>query len=515
MDENKRGTARTVGTMMLLTLLGKVLGLLRDMRMGHVFATGAVSDAFLAASRIPRNFFDAVFASAISASFIPIFNEYLEKKGREEAFRLANVFLTVTALATALMSVLGMVFAEPLTALLASGFDEPTAALCAKLLCILFPTVLFTGVAFSIVGVLQSLGEFRIPALLSAVSNGAILLYFFTLCDRFGVVGLAWAYLVGWGLQVVVQFPALRRAGFCYRPALRHEGLRKIFTLMLPVMASTWVQPFNLMVATRYASRISGGASAMEYANTLYTIISGVFVLSVANVVFPELSRLSARREEAQLGESLKGTLRVMLFFLAPMTAGLCVMARPLVRLLYEWGEWSEGSTALTAGALALLSLGMVAYGLQIILSRAYYADQRGKMPLVSGLVGVGVNLVLCALLSPSMGVSGLALASSLSSLCGALVLLVPLSRRYGLLRGEGGELLRTALATAAMTAVVWLLRAALEARMGASLLSRVVVMMLPTLAGVAVFFTLAWLLRVRALRDLKELLKKKGADAA
>lgn len=515
MDENKRGTARTVGTMMLLTLLGKVLGLLRDMRMGHVFATGAVSDAFLAASRIPRNFFDAVFASAISASFIPIFNEYLEKKGREEAFRLANVFLTVTALATALMSVLGMVFAEPLTALLASGFDEPTAALCAKLLCILFPTVLFTGVAFSIVGVLQSLGEFRIPALLSAVSNGAILLYFFTLCDRFGVVGLAWAYLVGWGLQVVVQLPALRRAGFCYRPALRHEGLRKIFTLMLPVMASTWVQPFNLMVATRYASRISGGASAMEYANTLYTIISGVFVLSVANVVFPELSRLSARREEAQLGESLKGTLRVMLFFLAPMTAGLCVMARPQVRLLYEWGEWSEGSTALTAGALALLSLGMVAYGLQIILSRAYYADQRGKMPLVSGLVGVGVNLVLCALLSPSMGVSGLALASSLSSLCGALVLLVPLSRRYGLLRGEGGELLRTALATAAMTAVVWFLRAALEARMGASLVSRVVVMMLPTLAGVVVFFALAWLLRVRALRDLKELLKKKGADAA
>ena len=506
--ESSRG-ARTVGVVMLLTLVGKVLGLVRDMLMGQSFGTGMAANAFLTASRIPRNFFDAIFAAAISASFIPVFNEYLEKKGREEAFRLANAFITVAALATAAMSLAGALLSGQLTALLADGFDGETAALCAFLLKLLFPTVFFTGVAFSLVGILQSLGEFNIPALLSTVSNGVILLYYIFFCDRFGIVGLAAAFLLGWAAQVLVQVPSLHRAGFRYRPALRHEGLGKIFALMLPVMASTWVQPLNLTVATKYASRLNGGsaASALEYANTLYTIVAGVFVLSIANVVFPEMSRRAARQENGAFDEQLRGTLSTMLFFLAPMSAGLAVMARPIVRLLYEWGEWTAESTALTAGALSLASLGMLGYGLQMILSRAYYAAQQGKMPLLAGLASVGTNLALCALLAPRIGVSGLALAGAVSTIVPAVLLLAALRRGHRAIldRRALWDFGKMLLCAALMAVSVLAVRRVTDDLGGDGVIGRVLAVALPTLAGVVVYFALALLLGAGVMRPVRE----------
>lgn len=515
-SEKGKSAAKTVSIMMLITLFGKVLGLVRDMLLGHNFGVGMASSAFLTASRIPRNFFDVIFASAISASFIPVFNEYLEKKGREEAFRLANAFITVTALASAAMSVAGMLFSGQLTALLADGFDAPTAALCSALLRVLFPTVFFTGIAFSLVGILQSLGEFNLPAALSVVSNAVIIVYYVLFCDRFGVTGLAVAFLVGWALQAFIQLPALYKRGWRYRVALRHEGLPKVFALMLPVMASTWVQPLNLTVATRYASHLSGGTAtaALEYANTLYTIVAGVFVLSIANLVFPELSRLSARNEDDAFDRSLSAALSSMLFFLVPMSVGLAAMAKPIVRLLYEWKEWTAESTEMTAAALTFLSLGMIGYGIQMILSRAYYAAQQGRVPLVAGIVSVGLNVALCALLSPRFGIAGLAVASAVSAIAPAAVLLVSLRASHKSIVGkesavEFGKLLLAALVMLAFVLVSQILCNRISGDGAAMRLVKVVV---PTFVGVVVYFAAAFLLRCAVTEKYRgAILKKVG----
>ncbi len=510
-EEQKKKNIRTVGVMMVLTLLGKVLGLVRDMLMGHTFGTGMAADAFLTASRIPRNFFDAIFASAISASFIPVFNEYLEKKGKDEAFRLSSAFITLMTLLTAALSALGMLFAGPVTALLANGFDAPTAALCAQLLRMLFPTVLFTGLAFSLVGILQSLGEFNIPALLSTASNAVIIVYYLFFVDRFGVFGLAAAFLTGWAVQVLIQLPSLRRLGYRYRPSLRHEGLHKIFLLAGPVLVSTWIQPLNLTIATRYASHIEGGASALEFANTIYTIVAGVFVLSVANVIFPELSRYAAHEDDAAMGESISGTLNAMLFLLTPMAAGLSVLARPAVRLLYEWGsEWSAESTDLTGGALAFLSLGMLGYGVQIILSRAFYAAQKGRVPLLAGAASVLTNVVLCQLLAPRFGLRALAAASAASLTVPALVLLFAAARRYrGVLNAAALlDFAKMLVCAALMGAAVWLAQGTLAARLGDALAARVLAVAVPTVLGIVIYIILSVLLRVSTVAQIKTLLR-------
>ena len=511
-EERKKNSAVTVGAVMVLTLLGKVLGLVRDMMLGHKFSTGMFSTAFLAASRIPRNFFDAIFASAISASFIPVFNEYLTRDGKREAFRLANAFVTVMALATAALSALGMVFSGELTTFFADGFDAPTAALCAQLLRVLFPSIIFTGIAFSMVGILQSLGEFNVPALISAVSNAVIILYYVFLCDRFGVEGLAVAFLVGWAMQAVVQIPSLRKNGYIYRPCLRHEGLRKIFLLMLPVMVSTWIQPINLAVATKYASHIYEGAavSAIEYANTLYTILVGVFVLSITNVIFPSLSKLGAQGDEEAFSRTIDSTLGAMLYFLVPMTVGVAVLARPIVRLLYEWGAWDTFSTNITATALAFLSLGMIGYGVQAVLSRAYYAVQSGRMPLVTGIASIVVNFALCALLAPKWGIAGLTAASSIAATVPAVLLLAALMRRYpNLLRcGFASDFIKTLVCAALMGAVVIFVRDTLSQFVDSAAV-RVAVVLCPTLAGIAVYFAATYLMRVRVTRTALSMLRR------
>ena len=513
MSKDQSKHVKTIGAIMIITLAGKVLGLVRDMLLGHHFGTGMESSAFLVASRIPRTFFDAIFASAISASFIPVFNERLERGGRTDAFRLSNCFFTWVGLTTAAFSLAGIVLAEPIVSILADGFDARTAELCARLLQILFPTVFFTGIAFSLAGVLQSLGQFTLPAAMSVVSNAIIICYYLLFCRSFGIQGLAWAFLLGWATQALIQIPWLRRAGFRYRPVLYHSALPQVLRLMASVMVSTWVQPVNQLLSTRFATHLfsGAGASAMDYANTLYTILTGVLVLSITNVLFPEMSRLSSAGRREELGELLCTNLRGMLFFLIPLTAGVMLMAEPLVRLLFEWKSWTSFSTLITARALRFMSLGMVAFGLQNVLSRFFYADMDGRTPVISGMVSIGINLLLCILLTEPLDIAGPSLATALSATAGAVVLLLPTLRRVPGLKSREfrrsiGSML---LCTLAMGIAVALLHSACSALLPDTLTGRVLELGVPAAAGIALYLLLAHLMKLPELNLLTQFFKK------
>ncbi len=519
MSKQQENSTKTIGIMMLITLLGKVLGLYRDRLLAIHYGVGMEANAFYTASRIPRVFFDAVFASAIASCFIPVFSEYLTKKGKDEAFRFSGNFITIMGVLCAVLSVLGMVCSAPLVTLFADGYDTQTAELAAELTRIMFPTVLFTGVAFSFVGVLQSLGEFNVPALISTVSNSVIILYYFTFNERFGIYGLAAAFLFGWLLQAVVQVPALKRKGFRYLPGLDvgSEGMRKVFMLMLPVMVSTWVQPINLTINSRFGSHLHDGAgvSAIEIATNLYLIIAGVFVLSITNVIFPKLSKLTAGNDESAFQETLKTTMHGCLFFVLPMSAGLMVVSRPLVELIYGDGQFDAFAVEITARALFWVTVGMAGYAMQNILSRAYFARQDGKGPLAAGGLSILVNLLLCMLLVEPMGVAGLAIASAASSNVYALLLDLPLERRgEGFLSGafliELGKMLLASLIMAAAAGGVL----TLTGKLMAGKLGLLVSMGAAAGTGVLVYFTAALVLglyEAGVVRDIIKRLLKRG----
>ncbi len=433
MSPSQDNASRTISTVMVITLLGKVLGLLRDRLLAVYYGTGMEANAFYTASLIPRVFFDAIFASAIAACFIPVFSGYLAKQGKKEAFQFSASFITLMLFLTTLLCGVGVLFAPQLVTLFASGYDADTTALAVSLTRVMFPTIIFTGTAFAFVGILQAMNNFHIPALISSVANLAIILYFLFFNSEFGIYGLAGAYLVAWLLQALIQIPSLHKLG--YRQQLgfqwRSQGMYQVFVLMVPVMVSTWVQPINLTINSHFASYLYEGAgvSAIQIATTLYLIIAGVFVLSVTNVIFPKLSYLTTLGNQVEFRNTLRDTIRGTLFLILPMGAGLMVVSNPLVDFIYGGGEFDAFSVGITAQALCWLSLGMVGYAVQNILSRAYFAKQEGKVPLIAGGISIFINIVLCALLLEPLGITGLALSSALSSISYAILLLIPLER--------------------------------------------------------------------------------------
>lgn len=529
MSEKGNQAVKTVSFMMLITLFGKILGLVREQLLAANYATGMEAAAFLTASRIPRTFFDVIFASAISASFIPVFVEYLQKYGKEEAYRLANRFITVISTVTLTITVLCMLLAKPVAGLVAPGFDAETMALCVELLRMLFPTMLFTAVAFSFVGILQSLDEFNIPAALSVASNGILIVYYILFNDKFGVYGLTIAFLIGWLMQAVIQIPALCKKGYYYKPDFhfQDEGLKKIGKLMLPVMVSTWIQPINFLVNTRFASQLSSGSvtngklgvTTLEYANNLYTIIVGVFVLAIANMVFPKFSRMTEDKKE--FGLAVRGTLKAMIFLLIPMTVGLMALAEPVVTLIYKRGEFDHLATELTSAALFFFALGMVGYGVQNILSRAFYANQDGKTPFYSGLVSIVINAALCALLLKPMGIGGLALAAAVSSTAAALVLMVPAVKQYPDILDKSliGQIAKMILAAVGMLVLVLGCRYILNPLTG-RLLGQILLLCICGGVGVVSYMVFAKLLKIEESDFVFDMVKKilgrgKGGETA
>ena len=273
----KKNIIKTFAFMFSAIFLAKILGLVRNIIFANCYGTGYEATAFFTASRIPLQLLDMSLGAAISSTFIPIFNEYLQKKGKERAIQFANNFLNIIIVISLLLTILGIMFAPFIVNVIAPDLPQITFNLTVDLIKLLFPIMMFTAVAFVFVGFLQSLDEFRIPAIISVVANGILILYLLLFNNKYGIQGVAIAMLIGWGTQIIVQLPAVVKKGFKYKFILdfKDEGIKKIVNLALPILISTWVQPINNLVNLRLASGLEEGqaVSAIEYSYNLYLII--------------------------------------------------------------------------------------------------------------------------------------------------------------------------------------------------------------------------------------------------
>jgi murein biosynthesis integral membrane protein MurJ len=498
------GAVKTVSIMIVVTLLGKVLGLVRDSLVGSYFGTASVEGAaFNYASVLPRQFMDVMFASAISASFIPVFNGVLEKRGREDAFKLGHNFISIILTASALITAVCILLAHPIVALYDGGKSPEAVELATKLIRLMFLIIIISCLAFSLTGILQSLNEFTIPAAMGLVSNGVILLYFIFFMRQFGVFGLSAAYVAGWAAQFLIQLPFLWKNKFRYRFRinLRDPDIKRIGVLMLPVMVSTWVTPVNILVNGKAALLDPSGIAAynaITYANTLYTVVSGVFVLSVSNVIFPRLSVLAAHENHEEFGVTLRKILHVLCFFLIPMTLGLMALSQPIVRIVYERGQFTAQSTALTSKALIYFSIGICGFGLQTILTRAFYAFQEGKTPMITAFAAIAANLVLSFVLVKPLGVGGPALASSISITLAAVLMLAVLRKRMKSIidRALVIDIFKMLVIGFIMYGCAMLIRGVI-AGFGDSTWNRILEIALPAAAGLIIYAVLALALRL------------------
>lgn len=506
MAEKDKSPVRVISAIMAITLIGKVLGLIREILIGAAFGSTGEGAAFTLASTIPRSFLDITFASAISGCFIPVFASALEKKGKDEAYKLANTFITLIFILTTVITVIAIIFSNGIATLMGPGYPADTQLLAGKLFKLTLPIIILSAVAFSFIGVLQSMGEFNIPAAMSIISNGCIIIYCLFFVDSFGVYGLAAVFLLGWSLQIAIQIPALIKIKYSFKFSFNFKNplIKEMAALVLPVMISTWVMPVNNMVNLRIATYVNESASvAYSKADALYSVITGVFVLSIANFVFPQLTKINAREEDEEFGKTLAGVLRSLFYFLIPMTVGLFLLSSPLSRMFFLAGKFDEFSVALTADALSYFSIGILGFGLQTILSRAFYAQKNAVVPLLTGIAAVLINAALSTLLKNYLGIGGPALASSVSFSLTAAVMLYFMYRKnrfilnYKMLK----DLLLICISAFIMGVTVKILYGALDLRLQAGTLFDLVRVGLPVLLGVAVYFSLTIILRINEAR--------------
>ena len=371
------------------------------------------------------------FASAVSSAFIPVYNTYLEQKGPEEGDRFASAFLNAVFICSLVLTGILILCSSGLVSLVAGGLVGQVRETAIHLTVIMLPIVLFASLAFSFVGLLQSKGEFNIPAVMSLVSNGVVILYLFFLNRYFGVTGLAVSLMIGWGLQFAIQIPIAVKRGFRYYPIIKHEGLKTVVKLALPVMVGTWIQPISAIINNAFASGI-GNADAiptLNWANKLYLIVSSVFTVSLTNYIFPRLSKQSVTEDKESYNQTLRISFLLIVMVLIPICILMLVFKTPIIEIVYKRGAFTDNDLYLTAGAFFYYSLGIPFYGLLDLLNKAYYARKNMLIPAITAAAAILLNLLMSFFLKDIMGSFGLALSTSLTAVFMASVLFFLLNR--------------------------------------------------------------------------------------
>jgi putative peptidoglycan lipid II flippase len=503
-------------------LASRVLGWVRLLVIGSQFGASRELDAYFAAFRIPDAIFQLVVAGALSAALIPVFSSYRARGQDVEAWRLASSVINLVVIALAALSLLMAVFAPVVVPIVAPGFDAPTTELTIRMTRVMLLSPVLIGMGAVVTGILNSYERFAVPSLAPLAYNLAIILAAIFLAPIMGVEGLAVGVAVGSLAHLAIQLPELAKVGQRYDLSigLAHPGVRKVVWLMGPRMLGLAAGQLNFIVSTVLASGLpEGSITAYNYAFQLSQIPVGVLGVSVAIALFPSLSRDAALGRLPEIRRQVAGSLRFLVFLAAPLTAALIVLAEPIASVFFQYGLFSERSAERTAGALVFFAIGLVAHIVVHVLNRAFYAMQDTRTPVTFAVLAVAINLPLMAWLVGPMGVQGLALALSISSILEVSGLLWALHRRIESV--EEGEVARSAgrSAVAALAAALLMLGGLtlIEGTLPGVMdhgLGRLVAVAVLTASGGAIYLVVASALRAPELGQLRSLLARRRGGA-
>jgi putative peptidoglycan lipid II flippase len=448
MPESSPRLARSAGIIGLATMTSRVLGLVREQVLAYYFGAGDAMDAFRVAFRVPNLLRDLFAEGAMSAAFVPTFTRKLAEGGVDSAWRLGNSVLNGLVMVTGSLVLVGLVFAPAIVGFFAADFDAVPGklAMTVQLARIVLPFLTLVALAAALMGMLNALGHFFVPALSPALFNVAsivVVVAFVPLAPAMGVdpiVVVAIGTVVGGLAQVVVQWPPIRREGFRYRPAidLNDEGLRRVLLLMGPGTVGLAATQINVFVNTILATGEGTGAvSWLDYAFRLMYLPIGIFGVSIATASTPAISRLVAERNLAHVRSTVARSIALMLLLNVPATLGLMALSTPIVRIIFERGSFTTADTVATAGALQFYALGLVGYSVVRIVSPAFYALDRSRIPVMASMSSVVINVALNLTLVRLMGYQGLALGTSVAALLNAGMQVLFLRRELGGIEGR------------------------------------------------------------------------------
>ncbi len=506
-----------------MTLVSRITGLARDIVFAGLIGAGAgvAADAFYVAFRIP-NFLRRIFGEgAFSQAFVPVLSEYKARATEAETRDFVGHMSGTLGMALFLITLIGVIAAPILVLIMAPGFlaDADKYDITVQMLRITFPYLFFISLVAMAAGVLNTYGRFGVPAFTPVLLNLSLIgaaLWFAPQLER-PVLALAWGVFLGGVAQLLFQLPFLWRIRMLPRPRLRlrkhHDGVGRVFRLMLPAIFGVSVSQINVLVNTLLASfLVTGSVSWLYYSDRLMEFPLGVFGIALATVILPSLSRRHAAASKEEFSHLLDWALRWVFVIGVPASVGLVVLSGPLLATLFHYGAFGRQDVIMSAQALVAFSFGLLGFILVKVLAPGFYARQDTKTPVRVGVMAFGANIVLSLALVWPLKHAGLALAISLAAFINAGLLFRLLRRQdvYRPLPGWALFLARILIASAVMAVVVVWGAGGLEGWLEAGAMERVLRLSFWVTAGLITYVLTIVLLGMRL--DQLKLKKMDGA---
>lgn len=457
--------------MMISLLLSRVLGILRDTVMAAKFGVGIEADAYRLAFQIPDLIFFAVAGGALSSAFIPVFSEYLHTDREDEAWKLFSVVVTVMSIIVLTLIAAAWIFALPLAHLIAPGKSDDVMPLIAHMSQIVLPAQYAFFIGGLMFGTLYARQVFAVPGLGPNVYNLGIIFGALVISNFVapGIVGMSWGALAGAIIgNLLIPLYAMRKVGAKFRPSLdlQHEGVKKVFKLMLPVILGLSLPGVYGLIMQGFGSYYKDGVNAaLDLSNKLMQAPLGVFGQSLALAIFPALAQFYAQKRMDDFRDKLGQTLRTVLYISLPISVLMAAMAPEIIAVLFQYGKAANTDLSALVACLQWFSIGIFAWCLHPVLMRAFFAIQQSVLPIVLGTITTLIFLGLVFALRPTaLSYQALPLASSISAVFLSVMLMSAVKSKIGGLDLPGifATFLKSAAAAlvagAAVYAALWFL---------------------------------------------------------
>jgi len=510
--------ARSTAFFSAATAASRVAGLAREVVAAGYYGISGPMSAFTIAFQVP-NLIRALFAdAALQPAFVPVFTELIGRKQYREAFRLASTLLLLITMVLGVITALFVLLAPVVIPVFAPGFEGEILDLTVSLSRVLFPILIMLGVSGVVVGILNSYDRFGAFAISPLFWNLTIIIVLVLIEPLFQGQDRIYAYaigiLVGTAVQLAIPAWDLRNTPFRFSFSFdwRHPGVRRVLLLMLPVTISLGLINFNLLINSFFGSLVSDEApAAIDKAFRIYQLPQGIFSVAIATVLFPTLARFANAGEIDNLRATMANGMRQILFVLLPAAAAILALSDPMIRLVYQRGEFDPAETTVVATALFWFAFSLPTNGLYLLQTRTFFSLQRPWQATALATIDLIVSALAALALYKPFGVGGIVAGTGIGTSTAVVAQAIILRREFSGL--ELGRLLsasvRISVASAGLAGASWLLWKALDEVLGRGLVGQIVSLGGGLLIGAAVYFLIAKLLRIAELEQITRLLRR------
>lgn len=426
-------TKTTALVLMLIILTSKITGFFRDIVLAQTFGAGEITDAYLTALNIPVVLFDGISA-ALGTTFIPIYFKIKSSKGQEEVNKFTSNILNIVIIISLIFVLLGVIFAPYIVKIFAVGFKGDVFDLTVNYSKILIFSMVFIAINGLVSSYLVASGNVYISGAITIPFNIFVIIaiIFASVTESYVMV---YGTLIAYIAQLLFQLPLLIKKGYKHRLTvnLRDENIRQILFLVIPVFIGSYINQINAVVNRTLASTLdSGSITALNYANKLNMFAVGVIAVAISTIMYPILSKLASEGNKKLFKINISKSINMIVIIMLPIMVVMTTFSTEIVKVLFEEGSFNSHDTYLTSTALFFYSIGILAYGLKELLAKSFYSLQDTKTPVRNATISVVINIVFSIILVNTMGIGGLALASSISATVTTMLLLISLRKKIG-----------------------------------------------------------------------------------